>query len=516
MAVQDSTGCKDTIAKRLFISRLDAKFKLDLTVPSCNSVIEFFDSTKLFDPCNWAIKNCNGTQPTECDFIREYYIDWGDNKNNLFKRSNSSQELLPPRLAHKYTRNGWFKVLILVKTDQGCTDTVSRWIKIPGPRPKFEFKDFAGNEVSICVGDSVRFSNLTDSASTSADWTWYFGDGALTNKPDQNITHTYNKPGRYFVFLEQFDSLIVPPNIRKFCPATFPDTAGGQKAFIVNVIRRDTVRGSIVKPAICPNDTNEFVDNSDTIFKSFKWTFENLSTGSVDTITVTNKSYKRVFSSSGTYRVTHEAFYSGAHPRPWCPTPAVVLSFLVDSVKADFDIDSSGKPDFCFTRTDVNGTQWRWGFSHPNDIKNSLPKNFLEQSNSTDKKVCYSYDSSGKYWVCLIAKSSNGCVDTICKQVTVDLFIYLANVFTPGNGDGKNDEFNVPIQGQDVFQLKIFNRWGERVFESENPKVRWNGKVNNTGVEVPEGTYYYQLTYRFRNREQKYVTGSINLIRGGK
>ena len=515
MAVQDSTGCKDTVARRLFISRLDAKFRLDLTVPSCNSVIEFFDSTKLFDPCNWAIKNCNGPQPTECDFIREYYIDWGDNKNNLFKRSNSSQELLPPRLAHKYTRNGWFKVQILVKTDQGCNDTISRWIKIPGPRPKFEFKDFAGNEVSICVGDSVRFTNLTDSASTSADWTWFFGDGALTNKPDQILSHTYTKPGRYYVFLEQFDSLIVPPNIRKFCPATFPDTAGGQAAFIVNVIRRDTVRGFIVKPAICPNDTNEFVDNSDTIFKSFKWTFENLSTGLVDTITVTSKNYKRVFSTPGTYRVTHEAFYSGSHPRPWCPSPPVVITFLVDSVKADFTIDSSGKPDFSFTRTDINGTSWRWGFRHPNDIKNTLPKIFLEQNNSSDKTVKYSYDSSGKYWVCLIAKSSNGCSDTICKQVVVDLFIYLANVFTPGNGDDKNEEYYVPIQGQDLFQLKIFNRWGERVFESENPKVRWNGKVNNTGAEVPEGTYFYQLTYRFRGREQKYVTGSINLIRGG-
>jgi gliding motility-associated-like protein len=114
----------------------------------------------------------------------------------------------------------------------------------------------------------------------------------------------------------------------------------------------------------------------------------------------------------------------------------------------------------------------------------------------------------------LIAKSATGCADTICKKVVVDLFIYLANVFTPGNGDGKNDEYYVPIQGQDLFQLKIFNRWGERVFESDNPKVRWNGKVNNTGAEVPEGTYFYQLTYRFRNRDQKYVTGSVNLIRG--
>lgn len=513
MAVMDSTGCRDTVAKRLFITRLDAKFGLDLTVPSCNSVIEYFDSTKLFDPCRWAIRNCNGPAPIECDFIREYAIDWGDGKNNLFKRGKSTDELLPPRIAHKYTRNGWFQVKIMVKTDQGCDDTISRWIKIPGPRPKFEYRDFAGTEVSICVGDSVRFTNLTDSASTSADWTWFFGDGAVSNKKDQYLTHTYTKPGRYYIFLEQYDSLIVPPNIKKFCPATFPDTAGGQAAFIVNVIKRDTVRGRIVKPAICPNDTNEFVDGSDTVFKSFKWRFENLSTGKVDTITVTTKSYKRVFTDPGTYRVTHLADYDNMRPRPWCPSEPVVATFLVDSVKADFSIDSSGKPDFCFTRTDINGTTWRWGFSHAYDIKNTLPKNFFEQNNSNDRKVCYSYDSSGVYWVCLIARSATGCVDTICKPVTVDLFIYLANVFTPGNSDGKNDVFEVPIQGQDLFELKIFNRWGEKVFQSDNPKVKWNGSVNNDGPECPDGTYFYQLTYRFKNKEQKYVTGSVNLIR---
>ncbi len=514
VALADSTGCKDTFSRRLFISRLDAAFDLGLEVPSCNSIIEFFDKTNLFDPCSWAIRNCNGPTPMECDFIREYSINWGDGKDNLFKRGKSSDELLPSRLAHKYTRNGWFKILITVKTDQGCNDTISRWIKIPGPRPRFEFRDKAGTEVTICEGDSIRFTNLTDSASGKSDWTWFFGDGGIQNKPDQYLTYQYKKPGRYFVFLEQFDSLIVPPNVRKFCPATFPDTAGGQAAFIVNVIKRDTIRGIVLKPAICPGDTNTFIDRSDTTFKSFRWRFENLSTGGVDTVTTTDTVYKRVFTVPGTYRVTHLADFNSSRPRPWCYSDPVVMTFLVDSVVADFTIDSSNKPDFCFTRTDINGTTWRWGFSHKNDIVNSLPKNFFQQSNSNDRKVCYSYDSQGVYWVCLIATNGTGCTDTICKPVVVDLFIYMANVFTPGNGDGKNDTYRVPIQGQELFEIKIFNRWGERVFQSEDPKVQWNGKVNNTGADVPEGTYFYQVTYKFRGKDQQNISGSVNLIRG--
>jgi len=146
----DSTGCMDTIERRLFITRLDPFFNLSLNIPSCNSVIEFFDSSILYDPCNWAIKNCDGTtNPIECDFIREWFIDWGDGITNLYKRSSSDEQGLPDRIAHKYTRNGWFHVKYLLKTDQGCEDTVSRWIKIPGPRPKFEFTTKFGNEVTI-------------------------------------------------------------------------------------------------------------------------------------------------------------------------------------------------------------------------------------------------------------------------------------------------------------------------------------------------------------------------------
>jgi gliding motility-associated-like protein len=510
----DSTGCFDTITKKVFITRLDARFNLNVSTPSCNSIIEFFDSTSLYDPCSWGIKNCNGPQPTMCDFITRWSIDWGDGKNAFYARNTASEEGLPPRIGHKYTHNGWFKVKYIVSTNQGCNDTISRWIKIPGPRPKFNFTDKAGYEVTICAGDSIRFTNLTDSATTSADWVWIFGDTKVSNVKDSIVTHTYKTPGRFYVTLQQFDSLYIPPNIRKYCSAVFPDTSGGQAAFIVNVLGRDSVRGKLVKQSICPGDSNTFIDFSDTLFKSNKWVFKNLSTGVKDSITRTADTLNWTFTTPGIYEVTHTADYNPNRPRPWCPTNPIILRFLVDSIKADFSIDSSNKPDFCYTRTDVNGVTFRWGFGHKNDIKLGPNKNFIQNTSTSDKKVCTQYDSSGVYWVCFIAKNATGCIDTICKPVVVDLFLYLANVFTPGVIDGKNDTYRVPIQGQDVFELKIFNRWGERMFFSEDPKFQWNGKVMNTGADCPEGTYFYQLRYRFKGKTKvNLISGSINLIR---
>ena len=83
-----------------------------------------------------------------------------------------------------------------------------------------------------------------------------------------------------------------------------------------------------------------------------------------------------------------------------------------------------------------------------------------------------------------------------------------------GNNDGKNDVFRFPIKGNDQFEVNIFNRWNERVFHTEDPDVHWNGQVNNTGAEVPDGTYFYVLTVKFLNEDEaKVISGSVNVIR---
>lgn len=92
------------------------------------------------------------------------------------------------------------------------------------------------------------------------------------------------------------------------------------------------------------------------------------------------------------------------------------------------------------------------------------------------------------------------------------------NVFTPNN-DGNNDYFW--IENLDKFpntEVYIMNRWGQKVFESANYGGQcvnngdsgcWNGKVNNTGADCPEGTYYYII--RPPGEEER--TGSLTLFR---
>lgn len=103
-------------------------------------------------------------------------------------------------------------------------------------------------------------------------------------------------------------------------------------------------------------------------------------------------------------------------------------------------------------------------------------------------------------------------------------YYILPNTFTP-NGDGANETFHPfhPYRFVPKIEMKIFNRWGELVFETEDPEINWNGKVNNSGKDCNDGVYLY-AGYYYEQRlsglvkhplsNQKKGGGFIHLIRG--
>jgi gliding motility-associated-like protein len=92
----------------------------------------------------------------------------------------------------------------------------------------------------------------------------------------------------------------------------------------------------------------------------------------------------------------------------------------------------------------------------------------------------------------------------------------LPNIFTP-NSDGKNDVFT-PKQGATFIRranLKVYNRWGNKVFESDDePGLNWRG-VDNNGKALSEGTYYYQVEVEFfgRTPDVRTFKGWVEIVR---
>ena len=94
--------------------------------------------------------------------------------------------------------------------------------------------------------------------------------------------------------------------------------------------------------------------------------------------------------------------------------------------------------------------------------------------------------------------------------------LVFADFFSP-NGDGYNDTYVIlNIQNYPESYLKVFNRWGEVVFESNNAEIGWNGSYGNNGqIEMcQDGVYTWKIEFKVtRWDERRQVVGHVNLIR---
>jgi gliding motility-associated-like protein len=156
------------------------------------------------------------------------------------------------------------------------------------------------------------------------------------------------------------------------------------------------------------------------------------------------------------------------------------------------------------TSTGANTYQWYFGV---NDAESSLENPIFTFPNDYE---------NGQYEVVLIATSTIGCTDTAetIIQINEELLFYIPNTFTP-DGDVYNQTFKpVFTSGFDPYnyEMLIFNRWGEMLFETHDVTYGWDGKYALKNCQ--EGIYSYKIT--FKNPildERKVVCGSINLLK---
>lgn len=122
----------------------------------------------------------------------------------------------------------------------------------------------------------------------------------------------------------------------------------------------------------------------------------------------------------------------------------------------------------------------------------------------------YTFSAPGQYDVGLIVYSDFGCSDTAFYSVLIEEGLVIPTVFTP-NGDGYNDSWTIKHSVFSAFDLKIFNRHGQMIFESNGPAINWNGTSINQ-EPCTDGTYFYILKADLPSKtiERK---GSITLIR---
>ena len=89
-------------------------------------------------------------------------------------------------------------------------------------------------------------------------------------------------------------------------------------------------------------------------------------------------------------------------------------------------------------------------------------------------------------------------------------YIYIPNAFTP-NDDGINNELKIAGQNIVLDKMRIFNRWGELLFESEELDKGWDGSYNG---KIVSGVYVYAVSYfKCTATKAEYLRGNITLLK---
>jgi gliding motility-associated-like protein len=528
---KDSVGRFDTTWGFLNISKPIAKIGFPLNgfgnpidVINCGNAMDFIDSSGMD----------TATRSGAIDSIKTNYWWFGNNK--LDTVNFQAKDNYFPKW--QYRNNGLFVVKLVVETYLGCADTTYDTVFVKGPRPQFQLVD-AGDTIG-CAPFRVKIWNLADSTGkqigldgkpitdTVCKTTYFdFGDKISPLIPvfgrRDTVEFLYDNPGVYEIYGYGSDAEFGGPNSCNL--VVYPDTAIQPKIRITVLSYKTDV--TLDKSVICKDNPVQILNNSDPVFKSYKYIFDDTLGVRLDSLYSASPlpaTETRVFTDTGYYRLLttpvnlDQTILVSENARKNCRiTDTLYLKVVTPS--PSFTLDTIATPIFTMTNTsDPNtNTNYEW-------LVRRLPSYDIVfgpvAKDSANPNYTFDLGSdTGTFEVCLTSfakgiATSEACNDSVCDKVKIafDKFIDIPNVFSP-DGNGQNDNFVIRIKSEQQYKLDIYNRWGAKVFESGQANYTWNGKTFNEGGECPAGVYYFIFEYNLRGEPVKTITGTVTLIR---
>lgn len=398
-----------------------------------------------------------------------YFWDFGD---------GNTQTTTIPAATHTYTSFGNFLPRVIMEDPSGCIIPLqgADTLLVLGARA-----NFGVDTAFFCDFGTVNFIDSTTFNDPILQYNWNFGDGGTSNL--QQPSHVYNSEGIYNVQLH----VLTQTGCR--------DTI--QKNALVKVINRPLIdiNGDSV---ICINNsilhTGIFL-RADTSIVNWQWNFPNGVTYNVQNPPL------QFYNTAGTFTITAYATNSSGCKDTTRQT-IVVNPLPTVTMPGQLTINA-GFPVIIPATYTPNTVSWIWspatGLSCANcPTPSAVPRiNTFYQVYFTDANNC---SNTGRIQINVLCGKGN---------------LYIPNTFSP-NGDGSNDSFYPRGTGLErVKFLRIFNRWGEVVFEKKdfpvnNAGAGWDGRFK--GQAPKADVYIYQAEVFCENGELLRINGNIALI----
>ena len=425
------------------------------------------------------LRDTTGCVPMRVDFTdtiamgKRYIWDFNDGSPPLVTTS--------PSASHTFNTSGFFRVKLIAIDSSSCNISDSAFINL---RVRNDKADLSFNQVKLppCTSLTFQFSNTSAALKPfkSNSFRWDMGDGTTYTTGVSTFNHTYAAPGTY-----QVKMVLVDTN---FCNE--PDSVVKQIRLASNVVARFNTPLTGCVPYLAQ------LENTSLGGQTFIWNFGDGSPFSNEV----NPSH--LYSSTGNYQITLTAIDAAS-----CNISSTTsFNIRVNPIpQAGIDFNPKPVPDnepVNFINLSNNAVRYLWLFGDGASL----------QTFRKDTTVRYVFNATNTYNACIVAYNAEGCPDTACIDVPVKIVpgADLPNAFSP-NGDGKNDRIFIRGYGIAKISWRIYSRWGELVYFSNDYLQGWDGTFK--GKLLPQDVYHYVIDLEFSDGNKTVKKGDITLLR---
>ena len=405
---------------------------------------------------------------------KKYYWDFG---NGIRDTTTAAIDTF------RYTVSGSYLVMMIAEDSSTCNirDTSYLWIYAGNNKA---ILDFSFRKLPPCQNLTVDFTNMSTSPFGGnfgpASFVWDFGDNSpqVTAGLTTPIVHSYQGPGTYIVTLRLVDTFFCnyPDQITK----TLRISSLVQASFSTEPI------GCLPYAALFENTTIGGTD--------FIWDFGDGTSSTDPSVFVSHTYYdtgiyhiRLIATDTNTCNRTDTSDYADIRV---VRGPDALFTWSPDPPQPNTPVQ--------FTNLSQGAVRYLWYFG--------------DGDSSTQKDPEHLYNATGNYSATLIVFNEAGCPDTfsLSVHVIINPLLDVPNAFTPGRF-GSNSIIFVKGFGITKMTWRIYNRWGQLVFESNSVKMGWDGTFK--GKAQPMDVYTYSLDAELSGGERIRKTGDITLIR---
>lgn len=372
-----------------------------------------------------------------------------------------------------------FTCSLVVETFAGCIDSVTTQLTVyPAPDVNFHVHP----DIQNYPDSSVQLNNL--SSIGNWDYLWSFGDGSTSTEKDP-LLHTYRDYGIFDITLKGFNAHCADSMTRRIQILPPPPLAN---------FRPDTMG--------CPPLSVKFFNNS-KYAESYVWDFD-------DGRFSYESNPEHVF-------IQHREFYVKLVAIGLSGTDTSTrLVYVYDRPQADFSVYPTSSENlkqlFKFSNNSFNASTYLWDFG--------------DGTTSAEAEPTHIYQDSGTYTVTLYAWSPQECPDTLVKKGLIRVKAGEGSVEFPTafvwNGNGPsgghwqegiidNTVFHPAVVNASELKLEIYNRWGERLFTSNEVYVGWDGYLDS-GELAKEGVYFWKAWVKYVDGMEEILVGDITFL----